>query len=133
MMDDPYLMGLARVTVFALMLLNGVTIPAPGLFSLQPKPALIIRSMVAVIVLVPVVVLVILMSFDLPVEAATAALAIGHVMGAGASLSQRASIATACIARNLGLAVVIAAADGVLANLLPTVIAYMPLGKMALT
>ncbi len=64
-------MGLARVTVFALMLLNGLTIPVRDLFSLQRKPALLIRSMVAVIVLVPGVVLVILMSVELPVEVAT--------------------------------------------------------------
>ena len=71
MMDEPILMHFARVTVFALMLMNGVTIPAQDLFSLQRKLTLLIRSMVAVIVLVPVVVLVILMSFDLPVEVAT--------------------------------------------------------------
>ena len=269
MLDEPYLMGLARVTVFALMLLNGVTIPIRDLFSLQRQPVLFMRSMLAALVLVPVVVLVILVSFDLPVEVATgllllaaapgaplttqrskiaagssslaanlqlmlvlsavvatpltltlfktlvpvlpelasspaavareiatvsllpvgaglfiqrflprsaatigkpldvvckvlflalailivwpaarmsiqlgwmvglaivtmaaAALAIGHVMGAGATLHQRGSIATACIARNLGLAVVIAAADGVLAKLLPTILAYMLLGML---
>ena len=269
MMDEHWLMGLARVTVFALMLQNGLRIPVRDLFSLQRKHALLIRSMVAVIVLVPGVVLVILMLVELPVEVATglallaaspgaplitqrskiaagstplaadlqlklvlaavlvtpltltifkalfpllpdlasspaavareiavvsllpvgiglfmqrflpgaaallgkalgvvsqllflilailiawpsagiaiqlggmvafaivvmaaAALGIGHVVGAGASSNQKASIATACIARNLGLAVIIATADGILAKLLPTLMAYMLLGML---
>jgi BASS family bile acid:Na+ symporter len=61
---------------------------------------------------------------------AAAALGIGHVMGAGASLNQKASIATACIARNLGLAVIIATADGILAEVLPTLMAYMLLSML---
>jgi BASS family bile acid:Na+ symporter len=269
MLDEQWLMGLARVTVFTVMLQNGLTIPLRDLVSLQRKPALLIRSMVAVIQLVPGVVLVLLMLVELPVEAATglallasspgaplitqrsriaagsiplaadlqlklvlaavlvtpltltlfkalfpllpeldsspaavareiavvsifpvgiglfaqrflpgtaallskrlgvvshflllilailiawpsasaaiqlggmvalaivimaaAALGIGHVMGAGASLNQRSSIATACIARNLGLAVIIATADGILMKLLPTLMAYMLLGML---
>jgi len=269
MLDEDFLMGLARITVFVLMLLNGARIPMRDLFSLQRKPALLIRSMGAVILLVPGVVLMILLLVDLPIEVATglallaaapgaplitqrsriaagsaslaadlqlklvlaavlvtpltltlfkalfpllpelassptavareiavvsllpvglglfiqrflpstaerlgrplnvvaqvlflvlailvawfaarmtiqlggmvalaivimaaAALAIGHVIGAGATLNQRASIATACVARNLGLAVIIAAADDILAKLLPTLMAYMLLGML---
>ena len=50
MIDDPYLMNLARITVFALMLHNGVSIPLRDIFSLQRRPALLIRSMGAVLV-----------------------------------------------------------------------------------
>ena len=57
MLDEHWLMGLARVTVFALMLQNGLTIPVRDLLSFQRKPALLVRSMVAVILLVPGVVL----------------------------------------------------------------------------
>jgi hypothetical protein len=35
-MDEDFLMGLARVTVFVLMLLNGARIPIRNLFSLVP-------------------------------------------------------------------------------------------------
>lgn len=268
MLDEDTLMGLARVTVFVLMLLNGIRIPVRDLFSVR-KPALLVGSMTAVILLVPAVVLMILLLIDLPIEVATGlallaaapgaplitqrsriaagnaslaanlqlklvlsavlvtpltltlfkallpllpelassptavareiamvsllpvslglliqrflprtsdflakplnvvaqmlflvlailitwfaakmtiqlggmvalvivimaatALAIGHMIGAGASLNQRASIATACVARNLGLAVIIAAADGILTKLLPVLMAYMLLGML---
>jgi BASS family bile acid:Na+ symporter len=270
MLDETYLMTIARVAVFTMMLLNGITIPATDLVSFRQPSGLLMRALFAVLVLVPLVVFGILMLFDLPVALAsglallaaapgapmtakraqlaagnipfaanlqlklvlaaiwftplslalfkacfpllpnlasspmnvfrevamvsllpvgvgllvqrllprvaerigkplaltsnllfllllaliawpalrmvvplgwmaslailvmaTAALAVGHALGFGAALNQRASIATACIARNLGLAVVVASSDGLLAEVMPTLVAYLLLGMAA--
>jgi BASS family bile acid:Na+ symporter len=61
---------------------------------------------------------------------AAAALAIGHLLGRPADPQVRASIATACIARNLGLVLFIGAVNGLLPDLVPTVVAYMILGAL---
>ena len=110
MLDEHWLMGLARVTVFALMLLNGLTIPIQDLFCLQRKPALLIRSMVAVIALVPGVVLVILMLVDLPVEVATGLALLAASPGAPL-ITQRSRIAAGStpLAADLQIKLVLAA------------------------
>ena len=74
------------------MLLNGLTIPVRDLFALQRNPALLIRAMVAVIVLVPCVVPVILMLVELPVEVATGFALLAASPGAPL-ITQRSKIA----------------------------------------
>jgi BASS family bile acid:Na+ symporter len=270
MLNEESLMNLARVTVFTLMLMNGATIPVRSLFSMQGNTALMLRSIIAAIVLVPGAVLVILLCFNLPIEVTTGmallaaapgaplitqrsrivagntslaanlqlklvlaavlvtpltltlfkallpllpelassptsvaweiaavslmpvclglliqqylpntaerlgrplhivaqllflllaalitwsavkmtiqlgavvalaivlmaatALVLGHAISAGNPPNQRASVATACMARNMGLAVIIASADGIQGRLLPTFMAFMLLGMLA--
>jgi len=58
---------------------------------------------------------------------AALAIATGHA-AAAANLPARVSVATACIARNLGLAYVVGAQDDLLPEVLPTLVAYMFLG-----
>jgi BASS family bile acid:Na+ symporter len=91
-MNEDFLMGLARVTVFVLMLLNGARIPIRNLFSLQSQPALLIRSMLAAILLVPGVVLMILLLADLPIEVATGLALLAAAPGAPL-ITQRSRIA----------------------------------------
>ncbi|MFA9408975.1 MAG: sodium dependent transporter [Candidatus Dadabacteria bacterium] len=55
-------------TVFLLMFSNGVNLPADQLYTLWHRPRLLIRSLIAVVVLVPVVVILVLIVFDLPAE-----------------------------------------------------------------
>jgi BASS family bile acid:Na+ symporter len=61
---------------------------------------------------------------------AAAALAIGHILGRPADLQVRASIATACVARNVGLVFFIGAVNEILPDLVTTVVAYMFLGTL---
>lgn len=61
---------------------------------------------------------------------AAAALLLGHAMGWRADLRERGSIATAAIARNLGLAIFIAAANGSLRDVVATIMAYALLGVL---
>jgi BASS family bile acid:Na+ symporter len=65
-MDHPTLLYLVRITIFTLMLDIGLTIPFGQLTSLWRRPALLLRSLLAVLLLVPVVVLLLLWLLDLP-------------------------------------------------------------------
>src|SRR5262245_10654996 len=65
-MDHPDLLLLVRITIFMRMLDIGVTLPFGQLTSLWRRPALLIRSLLAVLVLVPGVVLLLLWLLDLP-------------------------------------------------------------------
>jgi BASS family bile acid:Na+ symporter len=58
---------------------------------------------------------------------AAGALAIGHALG-GTSQDQRAGLATACIARNVGLAIFLVALDDAGQGAIPVILAYMLLG-----
>jgi BASS family bile acid:Na+ symporter len=58
---------------------------------------------------------------------ATAAIAIGHIMG-GPLPGHRAGLATACVARNVGLALYVAGLAGYAEQTLPTLLAYMLIG-----
>jgi BASS family bile acid:Na+ symporter len=109
MLDEDTLMGLARVTVFVLMLLNGIRIPVRDLFSVR-KPALLVGSMTAVILLVPTVVLMILLLIDLPIEVATGLALLAAAPGAPL-ITQRSRIAAgnASLAANLQLKLVLSA------------------------
>ena len=61
----------ASVTIFTLMLTIGVNETFEQLISLWRRSAVLLRSLFAVIVLVPVVVIVLLLAFDLPPAVAT--------------------------------------------------------------
>ena len=65
-MDHPDLLVLVKITIFTLMLDIGITLPFGQLTSLWRRPALLIRSLLAVLVLVPGVVLLLLWLLDLP-------------------------------------------------------------------
>ena len=70
-MDHPDLLLLVKITIFTLMLDIGITLPFGQLTSLWQRPALLIRSLLAVLVLVPGVVLLLLWLLDLPRAVAT--------------------------------------------------------------
>jgi len=63
------------------------------------------------------------------VAAAAVALAIGHLVG-GPATDQRAALATASIARNIGLALFVASLNHAEKLLAPTLVAYMVLGSI---
>ncbi|MGI9516884.1 MAG: bile acid:sodium symporter family protein [Pirellulaceae bacterium] len=70
------------VTVFTLMLTIGVNQSFDQLTSLWRQPGILIRSLLAVIVLVPVVALILLWVFDLPPEVATGLAVLAAAPGA---------------------------------------------------
>jgi BASS family bile acid:Na+ symporter len=57
---------LVKVTIFALMLSTGINLSLEKMLSLWRKPALLLRALLAVVVLVPLVVIILLKLFDLP-------------------------------------------------------------------
>jgi BASS family bile acid:Na+ symporter len=70
-MDAPFLNHFISLTVFSLMLTIGLTHPFGQLISLWRQPEVLIRSLLAVIVLVPLVVFLLLWLLDLPPAVAT--------------------------------------------------------------
>ena len=70
-MDVPFLNHFISLTVFSLMLTIGLTHPFGQLLSLWRRPEVLIRSLLAVIVLVPLVVYLLMWLFDLPPAVAT--------------------------------------------------------------
>ncbi len=70
-MDHPTLLLLVKVTIFTLMLAIGVSLPWRQLVSFWRRPDQVIRSLLAVIVLVPTVVALLLWLLDLPPAVAT--------------------------------------------------------------
>src|SRR4030095_3445569 len=81
-MDHPDLLVLVRIAIFALMLDIGLTIPFGELTSLWRRPALLIRSLLAVLVLVPGVVVLLLWLLDLPRAVATGLAVLAAAPGA---------------------------------------------------
>jgi len=81
-MDHPALLVLVRITIFTLMLDIGITLPFGQLTSLWRRPALLIRSLLAVLVLVPGVVLLLLWLLDLPRAVATGLAVLAATPGA---------------------------------------------------
>ncbi len=82
MMDHPELLVLVKITIFTLMLDIGITLPFGQLTSLWQRPALLIRSLLAVLVLVPGVVLLLLWLLDLPRAVATGLAVLAAAPGA---------------------------------------------------
>ena len=70
-MDIPLLNHFISLVIFSLMLTIGLTHPFGQLLSLWRQPEVLIRSLLAVIVLVPLVVFLLLRLFDLPPAVAT--------------------------------------------------------------
>ena len=65
-MDHPILLHFVSLTIFTLMLALGVNHSFEQLVSLWRRPELLLRSLVAVVFLVPMAVLLLLWVFDLP-------------------------------------------------------------------
>ena len=70
-MDHPILLYFVSLTIFTLMFALGVNHSFEQLTSLWRRPGLLLRSLLAVVVLVPLVVVLLLWVFDLPPAAAT--------------------------------------------------------------
>ena len=70
-MDNPIILHFVTLTIFSLMLAIGVNHSFEQLTSLWRRPALLLRSLLAVIVLVPAVVGLLIWVFDLPIAVAT--------------------------------------------------------------
>ncbi|MEM7464525.1 MAG: sodium dependent transporter, partial [Pseudomonadota bacterium] len=66
-------------------------------------------------------------AFFAVIMAGVAAVAIGHLLG-GPRSDQRAGLAVACLARNIGLAIFIASLAGIAEALFPTFLIYILLG-----
>lgn len=70
-MNHPALLILARITIFALMFAVGVNLSLERLIFLWRKPDWLLRTLLAVVVLVPLLVVLLLKLFHLPPEVAT--------------------------------------------------------------
>jgi len=81
-MDNPILLNFVTVTVFSRMLAIGVNQSFRQLTFLWRRPELLLRSLLAVIVLVPVVVGLLLWLFDLPPAVATGLAVLAAAPGA---------------------------------------------------
>ena len=81
-MDHPILLYFVSLTIFTLMLALGVNHSFEELTSLWRRPGLLLRSLVAVVFLVPMVVLLLLWVFDLPPAAATGLAVLAAAPGA---------------------------------------------------
>ena len=66
-MDNPIILHFVTLTIYSLMLAIGVNHSFEQLTSLWRRPALLLRSLLAVIVLVPAVVGLLIWVFDLPI------------------------------------------------------------------
>lgn len=81
-MDNPFLLTFVTVTIFSLMLAMGVSHSFQQLTSLWRQPVLLLRSLLAVIVLVPAVVGLLLWVFELPLAVATGLAVLAATPGA---------------------------------------------------
>ena len=81
-MDHPTLLLLVKTTIFTLMLAIGVNLSFQQMISLWRRPGLLLRSLLAVILLVPLVVLLLLRWLDLPPAVATGLAVLAAAPGA---------------------------------------------------
>jgi len=81
-MDNPIILHFVTLAIFSLMLAIGVNHSFEQLISLWRRPALLLRSLLAVIVLVPLVVGLLLWLFDLPIAVATGLAVLAAAPGA---------------------------------------------------
>jgi len=101
-MDHPILLLLVKTTIFTLMLAIGINLSYQQLISLWRRPGLLLRSLLAVVVLVPLVVLLLIRWLDLTPAVATGLAVLAAAPGAplthkrsqmaGGSLSYSASL-----------------------------------------
>ncbi|MBE9231575.1 bile acid:sodium symporter [Cuspidothrix issatschenkoi LEGE 03284] len=71
-MHHPLLLIFVKITIFSLMLAIGCNLCFEEMLSLWRQPALLLRALLAVVVLVPLVVILLLKLFNLPPEVITA-------------------------------------------------------------
>jgi BASS family bile acid:Na+ symporter len=81
-MDHPILLLLVKTTIFTLMLAIGINLSYQQLISLWRRPGLLLRSLLAVVVLVPLVVLLLIRWLDLPPAVATGLAVLAAAPGA---------------------------------------------------
>ncbi len=81
-MDHPLILNFVTITIFSLMLSNGVNYSFQQLISLWRQHEVLFRSLLAVIVLVPLVVIILLWLFDLPPSVATGLAVLAAAPGA---------------------------------------------------
>lgn len=81
-MDNPIILHFVTVMIFSLMLAIGINQSVQQITSLWRQPALLLRSLFAVIVLVPTVVFVLLRLFNLPPAVATGLAVLAAAPGA---------------------------------------------------
>jgi BASS family bile acid:Na+ symporter len=81
-MDHPILLYFVSLTIFTLMFALGVNHSFEQLTSLWRRPGLLLRSLLAVVLLVPLVVILLLWMFDLPPAAATGLAVLAAAPGA---------------------------------------------------
>jgi BASS family bile acid:Na+ symporter len=81
-MDHPILLYFVSLTIFTLMFALGVNHSFEQLTSLWRRPGLLLRSLLAVVFLVPLVVVLLLWVFDLPPAAATGLAVLAAAPGA---------------------------------------------------
>lgn len=81
-MDHPTLLLFVKITIFTLMFAIGFNLAIKDLISLWRRPALLLRSLLAVIVLVPLAVLLLLRMFELPTAVATGLAVLAAAPGA---------------------------------------------------
>ncbi|MGB7920982.1 MAG: hypothetical protein WCF40_13075 [Desulfobacterales bacterium] len=86
-MDNAILLKFVSVTIFSLMFAIGVNHSFEHLTTLWRRPQLLLRSLLAVIGLVPLVVVVLLWLFDLPPAVATGLAVLAAAPGAPLSLA----------------------------------------------
>jgi BASS family bile acid:Na+ symporter len=94
--DNPLFLDFVKLTIFTLMLGIGVNLSLGDLFGLERRPADLLRSLLAVVVLVPLVVALLLLVVDLPREVATGLAVLAAAPGAPLT-SQRARMAAGSI------------------------------------
>ena len=81
-MDNPIILHFVTLAIFSLMLAIGVNHSFEQMISLWRRPALLLRSLLAVIVLIPLVVGILLWLFDLPLAVATGLAVLAAAPGA---------------------------------------------------
>lgn len=92
-MDNSIILYFITATIFTLMLGIGINYPLRDLVSLWQQRELLIRSLLAVIVLVPLWVAIVLLAFNLPLEEATGLALLAAAPGAPL-MNKRTQIAT---------------------------------------
>ena len=118
-MDNPLFHDFVKLTIFTLMLGIGVSMSFRELIGLWRRPLDLVRSLLAVVVFVPLVVVLLLLVFDLPREVATGLAVLAAAPGAPLT-SQRARMAAGSIPYTASLQLTLA--------LLAVVIAPLTLG-----
>jgi BASS family bile acid:Na+ symporter len=131
----------ARVTFLPVMIGLSLQQFAPGLAEVFSKPVRMLANILFILLLLMLVLLLALVPklramLNVGGQLAVAillmvviSLAIGHLLG-GPRRDQRSALATACIARNVGLALFIAELSDYGQHFIPTILTYMILGGL---